>query len=435
MTLTIQQIQTVGRDIARYRPLGATVLRFHRCLAFIKWLFGGNQSSKTYSNMMDLALLIMDCHPTRYVPNGIHWVCIERWAQARSILWEENLKEFIPVSMICDNGIEYGIHKTPKRIFFKNGHQLEFKSFKEGRGSFQGRHIDSIHCDEQCEHDFQGILDEMLMRLIQKNGYLSWSMTPILPQPALEERIMDLPDNEKVFKINLNSNRVSRGGYIPDKRIDDMIGKWPIETQAQRIAGDFGSYFGAVYKTYNRDIHMIKPFRIPKSWRRYRSFDFGYTNPFVCLWLAKDGDENWYVYREYYATQMLSEEHIRKVHLLSKCETYIENIADPENPEARQRLRDAGIRTKPARNAIELGVECVQSKFKVKPNGIPSLRFFNTCKNTLREHSTYHRAKGSKVKNPSDGPVAKDDHTCDAVRYALYTIDGKFKRGSFYVAT
>jgi len=383
--------------------------------------------------MMDLGLLLLDVHPVHYRPNGIHWACIESWEQTRDILWEDNLKEFLPPHII--GHVEYGMHKIPKRVFLKNGHRLEFKAFNQGRELFQGRHIDSIHCDEQCPtQHFIPILNEMQARLLKKDGFLSWGMTPIKSQPDLEERIEDLPDTDEMFKINLNGNRVSRGGYIPDKRIDDMIAQWPVETQATRIAGDFASFYGAVFKTYNRSTHMIDPFRIPKEWRKYRSFDFGFTNPFVCLWLAKDKDENWYIYREYYQAQTGIHEHIRNVKLLSKGEFYEKNIADPEGAEPRSELRKAGIKTVCARNDINPGVEFVQSKFKVKEDGKPSLFIFKTCRNTLREIPGYHYAKGSNTKNPSDIPVQKNDHAIDALRYALYTVDGRFRKGHVYAA-
>lgn len=429
-----EQIQRMGKEVYLYKPLGDEQSAFHTSSANVKWIFGGNQSSKTYSNMMDLALLILDLHPMHNTPQGVHWACIESWEQVRDILWEDNLKKFLPSHLIPDGGIEYGMHKIPKRIFFTNGHQLEFKAFNQGREQFQGRGIDSIHCDEQCHHDFQGILDEMLMRILAKEGFLSWGMTPIKPQPELEERIEDLPDTEDVFYINLNDNRISKGGYIPDKRIDDMIDKWPEETQATRIAGKFASFFGAVFKTYSRQTHVIQPFRIPREWRRYRAFDFGFTNPFVCLWLAQDKDDNWYVYREYFQAQTGIQEHIHNVKLRSKGEAYMENIADPEDAAARSEMRKAGIRTRSARKDIDRGIEFVQSKFKVKGDGKPSLFIFKTCRNTCREIPSYHYAKGTNTKNPADIPVQKDDHTIDALRYGLYTIGGKFKKGRVIAA-
>lgn len=428
--LTIDQAQQIGKEITLYKPLGLTQKHFHKSLASFKWLFGGNRSSKTYTNMMDLAMILMDCHPVHYCPKGTHWVCIEHWDQVRDILWEEKLKQFIPAHAIAPNGIEYGQHKIPKRVFLKNGHRLEFKSFNQGRGSFQGRGVDTIHCDEQCEHDFQGIFAEMQARLLDKSGFLSWSMTPILAQPLLEERMEALPDTDEDFKINLNDNRISKGGYIPDAGIDAMIAEWPEELQSTRIAGDFASYYGAVFKTYSRLIHRIDPFRIPKEWRKYRGIDFGFNNPKVCIWLAKDKDENWYIYREFYESHIMNDEFARKIKLFSKGEQYVNSYADPEDAEARQVLKTAGIKLRLPRKDIKPGVELLQSKFKVKANGKPSLFIFKTCKNSLREFPTYHYPKGTSLSNPKDLPVAKDDHTIDATRYVIYTVDGKFRKGS-----
>jgi len=433
-TLTIDEIKRAGECISLYKPLGLMQKAFHKSLASFKWIFGGNQSSKTYTNMMDLTLLVLDYHPTRYCSRGTHWVCIESWEQVRDVLWEGYLEKFIPTHAILPSGIEYGMHKIPKRLFLKTGHRIEFKAFNQGREQFQGRAVDSIYCDEQFRYDFTGIFNEMQARLLGKGGFMSWSMTPVLPQPELEERIGDLPDTDEVFKINLNDNRISKGGYIQDKRIDDMISQWPEETQATRIAGEFASFFGAVFKTYRRQAHTVLPFRIPSDWRRYRAFDFGFTNPFVCLWLAKDKDENWYVYREYYKKQAGIQEHIRNVRLFSKGESYVQNIADPENAENRNEMRKAGIRTVSAKKDVARGIELMQGKFKVKGDGKPSLFIFRTCRNTCREIAIYHYPKGTSSHDPKDTPVQKDDHTVDALRYAIYTVDGVFRKGHIYVA-
>lgn len=429
---TLDEMKNAGKPVALYKPLGSEQKAFHISQASFKWLFGGNQSSKTYTNMMDLALLIRDYHPTQFRPKGIHWACIESWDQVRDILWEENLKQFIPPHAIYN--IIYGPDRVPRKVFLKNGHRLEFKAFNQGRTLFQGRKIDSIHCDEQCHHDFVGILEEMQARLMAKEGYLSWGMTPIVPQPELEERIEDLPETDEIFQIDLNGNRISRGGHIPDKRIDQMINEWPEETQATRIRGEFASFYGAVFKTYSRKMHVIDSFRIPKNWRRYRGFDFGFTNPFACLWFAKDSDENWYIYREYYQKQTGIQEHIRMVKLLSKGEKYVDSYADPENAGDRNEMKRAGIITKPAKKDVARGIEFVQSRLKVKENGKPSLFILRSCKNTSREISGYHYPKGTNTRNPKDIPVQKDDHTTDIIRYVLYSVDGPYKKGYVYAA-
>ena len=196
----------------------------------------------------------------------------------------------------------------------------------------------------------------------------------------------------------------------------------------------YTSFYGAVYKTFNRKTHVINPFKIPDDWILYRGFDFGFTNPFVCLWIAKDKDENWYIYREYYKAKEVIGPHIAAVKKLSRDESYAASFADPENAEDRASLRLADIPTKAARKDIARGIEEVQRSLAIKKNGKPSLFIFNMCKNTCREMASYHYPSSSSVRNPKDVPQQKDDHTCDVIRYVLYTIKRPAKKGHISAA-
>jgi len=415
-----------------FKPIGIDQSAYFKSQAAVRWMFGGNLSGKTFSNMMDLTQIVLNVHPFKQA-KGVHWVGIETWEQVRDILWEEYLKKFIPAYHILDTRL--GQDKVPRKIFLDTGHVIEFKAFNQGRTLFQGRAIQSAHYDEQCLHDFQGIFNETQARLITNQGFLSWSMTPIVPQVLLEERMENIPGTDEMFHFNLNDNRKSRGGFIDDKRIDDMIAEWPEEVQATRIEGRFASYYGAVYKGFNRNIHVVKPFKIPEDWTLYRGIDFGFTNPFCCLWLAKDNDENWYVYREYYKSQTGMQEHIANIKARSSHEVYQATIVDTEDPEKREiDLKRAGIKAICARKDIDRGIELVQSKLKVKANGKPSLFIFNTCKNTPREMAMYHYPEGTSSKEPADHPVKKNDHTLDAMRYVIYTVERPRRKGHVFAA-
>ena len=85
--------------------------------------------------------------------------------------------------------------------------------------------------------------------------------------------------------------------------------------------------------------HVIRSFEVPKSWRRYRSFDFGYTKPFSVGWWAADPDGRLYRYREYYGCtgvpnqglKMTPEEIGRQIRLIEEenGENDVLGIADP----------------------------------------------------------------------------------------------------------
>lgn len=418
--LSVDTIRNMGVSLSTYMPLNEDQENFVHSDADIKWLFGGNRSGKTYNNIMDLCLLALDAHPFRKVANGIHWACTESWEQARDILWTEYIKKFIPNHYISD--IMFGQWRVPKKIYLTTGHVIELKAFNQGRELFQGRAIDSCHCDEQCHHDFQGIFNELQARLTDKQGYLSWSMTPIIPQSMLEDRIKASPKTDAVFYFNLNDNRISEGGYISDERIDALIEDWPEEVQSTRVKGLFASFYGAVYKTFNTQLHVVEPFDIPGSWHVVKGIDFGFNNPFVCLWCAVDNDGCWYVYHEYYQSQTGLEDHALyiKKHNKTKKEERTLAYADHDSQD-RYELNKYGIETVNANKAVHAGIEMVQKYLKVKKNNKPRLCIFNTCKNVIREFASYCYPKGTNMKDPQDAPLAKNDHTLDALRYALYS--------------
>jgi hypothetical protein len=51
---------------------------------------------------------------------------------------------------------------------------------------------------------------------------------------------------------------------------------------------------------FNDNIHVIKPFPIPKEWEHGIAVDHGYRNPTAAVFVAVDFDGNLYVYDEYY---------------------------------------------------------------------------------------------------------------------------------------
>ena len=72
---------------------------------------------------------------------------------------------------------------------------------------------------------------------------------------------------------------------------------------------------GAVYDTFSRGVHVvdITPCPPPPDWPRYLGIDFGYRDPFVCLWTAIAPDNRLWVYRQYVRTERLVEDHAKAI--------------------------------------------------------------------------------------------------------------------------
>ena len=61
---------------------------------------------------------------------------------------------------------------------------------------------------------------------------------------------------------------------------------------------------GAAFPEFNRKIHVIDPFKIPQSWARFRSCDYGYGSHTGVLWIAVAPDDQLIVYRELYCSKV-----------------------------------------------------------------------------------------------------------------------------------
>lgn len=92
----------------------------------------------------------------------------------------------------------------------------------------------------------------------------------------------------------------------------DYVRRLASMPEAERKAllyGDWDTFSGQVFTEWRNDpdhyedrlwTHVIRPFRVPDSWRVWRGFDWGYSRPFSVGWYAVDHDRRMYRIRELY---------------------------------------------------------------------------------------------------------------------------------------
>ncbi len=420
------QIDGAGSKLLTYKPLPAP-REFHRDQSIFRWMFGGNRSGKSEANIgWDLCAYAMGVHPWRITPpNAEIWAVADELPLVGKLLWREKIKAYLPPEAIIGEPIWLKSSlEIPIQINLVNGNTIEFKAGNQGRTSFEGRAIDAIYQDEQIKRNSEGIFTEMQARLEKPHSFFAGSMTPIHPQPWLSDRIEEARPNDGIYYANLNDNRVSRGGHVADERVDMMIAEWALEVQETRIKGYFASFIGAVYKSFNRKYHVCKPFDIPAEWPRYRIIDWGFNNPFVCLWMARSPDKIWYVYAEHYKAQQLLSYHAGQIKKISGRERYRVTWADHDSQD-RHEFKQLGIETMPAKKDIHLGIEAVQACLKVQGNGKSRLQIFDTCPKTRKEMSGLRWPEGTEIRDAKEIPIQKDDHCPDCVRYGIYGVEHK----------
>jgi phage terminase large subunit len=190
---------------------------------------------------------------------------------------------------------------------------------------------------------------------------------------------------------------------------------------------------GLVYEAWDAAVHVIDRFPIPASWQRVLSIDFGFTNPFVAQWWAIDGDGRMYLYREIYHTRRLVEDHAHAILHLMRGEPQVDAIVCDTDAEDRATLeKHLGIGTTAAVKDVSPGIQAVAARLRRAGDDKPRLfilrdspverdsdledRKLPCC--TAEELDSYVWNTAANRKQGEE-PLKKDDHGCDALRYAV----------------
>lgn len=178
--------------------------------------------------------------------------------------------------------------------------------------------------------------------------------------------------------------------------------------------------------------HVIEPFRIPPSWRIYRSFDFGYAKPFSCDWWAIDYDGRAYLFYQYYGVTATANEGIKKdpdwiFARIRELETtlpelrgrQIQGVADPSiwDYSRGDAIIEAAwrhhVNFEPGDNTRLPGWMQCHYRLAFDDEGLPMVYFFNTCKDAIR---TLPLLQYDEHK-PEDLDTSQEDHFADSFRY------------------
>lgn len=206
--------------------------------------------------------------------------------------------------------------------------------------------------------------------------------------------------------------------------------------RSRLLEGRWAAAEGLVYDAWDPAIHVLDDMTIPAEWRRFRSVDFGYTNPFVCQWWAVDGDGRMYLYRELYKTGMLVEDAAREIARLSAGENIEATVTDHDAEDRRTLERHLECVTTPARKDVRVGIQAVAGRIRNAGDGRPRLFVLRDalvsedpvlrarrkpCR-TIEEMDGYvwDTREG---KPPKEVPIQQDDHGMDAMRYAVMYLE------------
>ncbi len=190
------------------------------------------------------------------------------------------------------------------------------------------------------------------------------------------------------------------------------------------LDGIWCSADGAVYEIFDEDTHVID--RMPDGWEGwpvYRSIDFGYTNPFACLWATMDYDGRIIVFKVRKVAQVTIPGHAEAIKAAHDGPVDW-TVADPEDADGRAQLAAHGIPTVPATKAVSIGIQAVKDRLKIAGDGKPRIYFLTgACSDLVEEIQSYEWAPAVDGRAEKEVPVKLNDHLLDALRYLVMRVD------------
>lgn len=214
-----------------------------------------------------------------------------------------------------------------------------------------------------------------------------------------------------------------------DSEIMDLMGDLTEAAFNQEIGADFSEFVGLVFKEFDEEIH-VADLEYNPSWRTYAGVDYGFTNPNVWLLIQVGPWGHVHVLDEFYQEGLTADEFASEILRRGLCpDGLISFFPDPASPgdtrilERKLRKRHhggTGGELKHRLDAIRQGLKVPKHLRHLAydhPERIPMLRFNRTCKEGIREMTSYrYPEKKEQSSTPSQElPMKKDDHVPEAL--------------------
>lgn len=386
---------------------------------------GGARSGKTFLIVQYLFLRAFQ------YPGSRQLMARKSRSHAKSSLWNDTLKKYC--SMHRTQGI-LSRNETELTLNFYNGSSIVVGGLDDADRTEKilGNEYITVFLNEATQLSYETMqmaVTRLAQRVRDAKGGLAVpkliiDCNPKSPRhwlhyvgvrhvdPETEE---PLPDAEKWARLNWSAydNREN----LPAEFLASLEAL-PEIARDRMLKGIWRDNEGLVYSEFDEDLHVVEPFEIPSDWTRIRAIDFGYTNPFVCLWGALDHDNRLYLYREIYESKVLTSVHAENILRQSEGEKILYTVAD-HDAEERAELEKDGIPTVAAKKEVFPGIQQVKQRLLKDGSGRPSLFVFSSLRHTLAEFSSYEWLPASEGRNAKEEPKKENDHAMDALRYLV----------------
>jgi phage terminase large subunit-like protein len=295
------------------------------------------------------------------------------------------------VRIVPQPGVPDGVELVEVKHASGKVSRLGFKSFDQGRVSFQGTEQDFVWLDEEPPPD---VYEECLTRTMTTGGLLLLTFTPL--SGLSDVVMMFLPGGDIREQADEKSGRfvvMATWDDVPhlDERTKEMLfaSYMPFQRDARtRGVPALGS--GAIYPVPESDI-VVPDFALAEHWPRCYGMDVGW-NRTAAIWGALDRETGTtYLYSQHYRGEA---EPIVHAQAIKNRGEWIPGAIDPasrgRSQNDGQQLMDLycgmGLDLAPADNAVESGIYDTWTLLSAG-----KLKVFASCQDWINEYRIYRR--------------------------------------------
>jgi hypothetical protein len=209
-----------------------------------------------------------------------------------------------------------------------------------------------------------------------------------------------------------------------------MLLSLPEHQRKQLLEGNWDINEGAAFPEFNRKIHVVEPYQIPKGWAKFRACDYGYGSYTGVVWFAVSPSEQLIVYRELYCSKVTATD-LADMVLQAEAEdgTIRYGVLDSSlwhrrgdtGPSLAEQMNMKGCRWRPSdrsKGSRVAGKNELHRRLQVDEfTDEPRIVFFSTCTNVIAQLPSIPLDKT----NPEDVDTKAEDHLYDAIRYGIMT--------------
>lgn len=269
-----------------------------------------------------------------------------------------------------------------------------------------------------------------------------WSLATGVPEIATQESLLYWgwtrgQDSSRKpwasWRMPSWTNTVTFPGGRQDEEILEAEEDLTEDEFRRQYGGEFVERTGRVMKEWDDEIHLANLEYRP-DWPLYAAIDYGYTNPFVWLWIQVGPWGEVHVLKEYYITLQDTAEICNRTMqydpLTKYCSAFYPDPAEPDDTNTVSRLLKIPARSGTG-GELKTRLSLIRSALKVHPEHGPeemkraTLLVDRSCTRLAWEMREGYRwpMHQSEVKNDSELPLDKDNHGPEAL--------GRFFKGYF----